>query len=318
MSSRVLVIKREEIDPHIRIRDCIPLVESAFAAAAEGRAELPAKYHHDGKFGLWFFMGGIVEPLGAMGIKLGCAPPGYASCQVIYYDHVTAEIRGIMEGMWVTALRTGAAAAGGAKHLARPDSKTVGIVGTGKVGWASLAALSTVFSLDRAYAADASEAARSAFVERAKEVYDFDVVEASVQEAVRAADILVTATPAKEPIVMAEWVSKGTHISAMGADGRGKQELDSEIHVRARIVCDIVEQCVEWGDINNTIRAGRLSAGRLVGTLGEVILGCKQGRVARDDITIFDATGMGIQDAAVAKLIYETAVRERLGTWAEL
>ena len=151
-----------------------------------------------------------------------------------------------------------------------------------------------------------------------KEVYDFDVVEASVEEAVRAADILVTATPAEEPIVMAEWVSKGTHISAMGADGRGKQELDSEIHVRARIVCDIVEQCVEWGDINNTIRAGRLSAGRLVGTLGEVILGCKQGRVARDDITIFDATGMGIQDAAVAKLIYETAVREGLGTWAEL
>lgn len=318
MSDRILVIRREDLEGHIRIGDCIPLVEKAFAAFAEGRAEMPTKYHYQGDFGMWFFMGGNVGPLGAMAIKLGCAPPGRTSCQVLYYDYVTAQPLALMEGLWVTALRTGAAAAVGAKYLARPDSRVVGIVGCGMVGWHSLGAICECFPVERVYAADINSDAQHAFVARAREQHGFSVVGASVEETVRAADILVTATPSREPLVRAEWVNPGAHISAMGADTRGKQELDSRLHQEARIVCDSVGQCIQWGDINNSVRAGLLDRDRLVGEIGEVILGRKQGRTSEEEITIFDATGMGIQDAAVAKLIYETAVQEGVGTWAEL
>ena len=104
----------------------------------------------------------------------------------------------------------------------------------------------------------------------------------------------------------------------MGADGRGKQELASDLHQKARILCDSVDQCLQWGDINNSIRAGLLSPDHLVGDIGEVILDRKRGRSTAEEITLFDATGLGIQDAAVARLIYDTALREGLGTWAEL
>jgi alanine dehydrogenase len=318
MSDKILVIKREDIDARIQIGDCIALVEQAFAAWAEGQAEMPTKYHYQGDFGMWFFMGGNIGSLGAMAVKLGCAPPERTSCQVIYYDHVTAQPLALMEGLWVTALRTGAAAAVGAKHLARPGSRTVGIIGCGRVGWHSLMALHECFPVERVYVADVNPDAQRMFVARAKERYGFPVIGSSVEEAARAADILVTATPAREPLVKAEWVRAGTHVSAMGADSPGKQELESQLHQKARIVCDSVAQCVQWGDINNSVRAGLLREEQIVGDIGEVIIGRKKGRMSEEDITIFDATGMGIQDAAVAKLIYETATREGLGTWAEL
>lgn len=318
MPSKILVVRQEAIAPYIHMRDCISLVEGAFAAAAEGTAVLPTKYHFRGDSSLWFFMGGSIEPQGAMGVKLGCALSGQVSAQVLCYDAKTGAPLALMDGMWVTALRTGAAAAVGARHLARPESKIVGIIGTGKVGWSSLLALNELFSLEKVYAADANTGARSSFAGRAKDVYPFPVIEASVEEAARAADILVTATPSRETVVQAEWVTAGTHISAMGADGRGKQELDSAIHQKARIVCDSVDQCLQWGDINNSIRAGLLSPAQLVGEIGEVILNRKQGRSSEEEITLFDATGLGIQDAAVARLIYDVTLREGLGTWAEL
>lgn len=325
MSSRILVIRDEEIDAHVHIRDCIPLVERAFSAAAEEKADLPAKYHYFGSRGLWFFMGGIVEPLEAMAIKLGSTRPDNVErglpggfSQVIYYDYETAEPLALMAGSRVTALRTGAAAAIGAKYLARPESKVAGIIGTGEVGWASLAALNECFPLEKVYAADISEDARADFVARAGQLYPFPVIEASFEEAVRVADIIVTATPAREPIVKREWASKGKHISAMGADSPGKQELDAAIYPEARIVCDSVEQCLEFGEINNAHGAGLLDEDWVVAEIGEVILGRKEGRISEGDITVFDSTGMGIQDAAVAKLIYETALDQGLGNWVEL
>ena len=318
MSTKLLVVQREETEPHVRIAECIPLVERAYTALIEGQAELPSKYHYGGAFGMWFFMGGQIPSLGAMAIKLGCAPPGRGSCQVIYYDHETAEPLALMEGLWVTHLRTGAAAAIGAKYLARPEAKTVAIVGTGRVGWFSLGALSECFALEKAYAADISADSRQVFAKRAKDRFAFPVVEAQIEEAVRSADIVVTATPARAPMVKAEWVRPGTHVSAMGADGRGKQELESGVHQKARIVVDRTEQCVQWGDINNSCRAGLVEESQIAGEIGEVILGRKQGRTSAADITLFDSTGMGIQDAAVAGLIYRTAVEHKLGTWVEL
>jgi alanine dehydrogenase len=325
MSPSVLVISGREIDGYVRIKDCLPLVEQAFTAMAMGGTDLPPKCHFLGSRGLWFFMGGIVEPLEAMAIKLGSTRPDNVKrglpagvSQVICYNCETAEPLAFMEGSRVTALRTGAAAAVGAKHLARPESNVAGIIGTGRVGSASLEALNECYCLDRVYVADVNEEARGSFVAAARELYPFPVIEASLEQAVRAADILITATPAREPIVKKQWLSKGQHISAMGADRSGKQEIEAAALSESRIVCDNVEQCLEYGELNNAYRAGLLDREWIVGEIGEVILGRKEGRRSNEEITLFDSTGMGIQDAVVAKLIYDTALRQGLGTLVEL
>ncbi|MFH1571231.1 MAG: ornithine cyclodeaminase family protein [Gemmatimonadota bacterium] len=316
--SRILVIRNDELDPHVSVADCMGPVEKSFVAITEGRAELPAKYHDRTPFGMWFFMGGHSAEDHAMAVKLGCAPAAGVSCQVIHYDAVTAAPLALMEGLRVTYLRTGAAAAIGARHLARPDSRVVAVLGAGRVGWYSLIALKECFDLQKVLVADAAPEAARSFAQRGAGVYDFPVEPASLEAATRAADIVITGTPAREPFVRDAWVRPGTHISAMGADTRGKQELDAAIHLRARVVCDYVAQCLKWGDINNTVADGGLQEGDLVGEIGEVILGRKPGRTADDEVTLFDATGMGIQDAVVAKLIYDTAERVGFGTAVEL
>ena len=315
--SRILVIRNDELDPHVSVADCITPVEQSFAALTEGRAQLPTKYHDRTDVGMWFFMGGHMGTENAMAVKLGCATANTLFCQVIHYDAQTAAPLALMEGLRVTYLRTGAAAAIGAKHMARPDSAGVAILGTGRVGWNSLVALDQCFSLQQAYAADIDEDAARDFATRASDAYSFPVEAASVEQACRNADIIITGTQATEPFVRDEWVAPGTHISAMGADTRGKQEVDSAVHLRSRLVCDRIDQCLIWGDINNTHHDGQLPPDHVIGEIGEIILGHKQARTNDEDITFFDATGMGIQDAAVAALIYETAEREAFGTPVE-
>ena len=161
--SRILVIRNDELDPHVSVADCIPPVEQSFAALTEGRAQLPTKYHDRTDVGMWFFMGGHMGTENAMAVKLGCATANTLFCQVIHYDAQTAEPLALMEGLRVTYLRTGAAAAIGAKHMARPDSAGVAILGTGRVGWNSLVALDQCFSLQQAYAADIDEDAARDF-----------------------------------------------------------------------------------------------------------------------------------------------------------
>jgi len=302
----------------VSVADCIAPVEQSFAALTEGRAQLPTKYHDRTDVGMWFFMGGHMGAENAMAVKLGCATENTLFCQVIHYDAETAEPLALMEGLRVTYLRTGAAAAIGAKYMARPNSSKVAILGVGRVGWNSLVALDQCFSLEQVYAADINHDAARDFATRAGDTYSFPVEPVSIEHASRNADIIITGTQAREPFVRDEWVGPGTHISAMGADTRGKQEVDSAVHERSRLVCDRIDQCLMWGDINNTHHDGRLEPADIVGEIGEVILGRKQARTGDDEVTFFDATGMGIQDAAVAALIYRTAEREGFGTAVEL
>lgn len=316
--ARILVVKNDDIDQHVSAADCIPLVEEAFRAMSAGQCELPAKYHDRGDWGLWFFMGGNIFPQQATAVKLGFAAQGRLTCQVIYYDHETCEPKGLFEGLKVTNLRTGAAAAIGAKYMARANARVAAFIGAGKVCWHSLDALAGTFALERVYVYDVEASAARAFAQRAAVRYGFPVEATTAEEAVRQADIVISATPSQAPIVQADWVRPGTHFSAMGADGHGKQELDSALHQRARIVCDRIEQCLKWGDINNSVSAGLVTAADIVGEIGQVIAGEVAGRTSPDEITLFDATGMGIQDAAVAKAIYDIAEREGLGTAVEL
>jgi alanine dehydrogenase len=126
-------------------------------------------------------------------------------------------------------------------------------------------------------------------------------------------DILVTTTPSREPIVMGEWISEGTHINAIGADAPGKEELDPRILKRAKIVVDDITQASHSGEINMPISKGLLSEKDIFCELGEVITGKKKARTRDSDITVFDSTGLAIQDVVTANMVYQKALEENMG-----
>lgn len=135
----------------------------------------------------------------------------------------------------------------------------------------------------------------------------------NVEEVVRGADVVVTVTPARGPIVKNEWISPGTHIAALGADKGGDQELEATILQRARIFVDDIRQCRTDGEINVPLSQGIIKEQDLIGEIGDVIIGKKQGRISDQDITLFDSTGIALQDSATIPLEYERAVAAGVG-----
>ncbi len=148
----------------------------------------------------------------------------------------------------------------------------------------------------------------------------FDVqvtVAADPQEAVAGKDIIVTTTASNTPLVQAQWISPGTHINAMGADAAGKQELDPAIFAKAKIFVDDWAQAQHSGEINVPLAQGLVPRENLLGSLGEVVAGKKPGRENSQEITIFDSTGLVIQDLALGKLVFELAQERGLGEYKE-
>jgi alanine dehydrogenase len=140
----------------------------------------------------------------------------------------------------------------------------------------------------------------------------------NVEDAVKGCDILVTTTPSTQPIVKNEWISEGMHINAIGSDAPGKEELDPEILKRAKIVVDDIEQAWHSGEINVPAAKGIISKADIYAELGEIIVGKKVGRESDEEITIFDSTGLAIQDLATATLVYKKAREKNLGFEVEL
>ncbi len=216
----------------------------------------------------------------------------------------------------VGSLRTGAAAAIGAKYLAREDIDTVGVVGTGRIGRASLLCLSKVREFDAAYVHSGRRRDEEFAGEMAK-MLGVDVIASdSVEDVVRKADALVTATYATEPIIRGKWVREGAHISGMGADGPMKAEIDAEAFRRASKIVIDGEKCLEIGEIARPMMEGVLKPGDIFGKIGEVVAGVKPGREDDSEITVFESDGTHIQSAAVAWLIYRRLREAGLGVEA--
>jgi alanine dehydrogenase len=135
----------------------------------------------------------------------------------------------------------------------------------------------------------------------------------TVADAVKGSDIVTTITPTKAPIVMDAWVEEGVHINAVGADAPGKQELDPKILKRAKVVVDDLEQASHGGEINVPINSGIMNAGDVYAEIGDLITGKKPARTSDREITIFDSTGLAIQDAASAAAVYKKALQRKVG-----
>jgi ornithine cyclodeaminase/alanine dehydrogenase-like protein (mu-crystallin family) len=206
----------------------------------------------------------------------------------------------------VTLRRTAAASALAARHLARPESESLFICGCGEQGAAHLAALCAVLPLRRVYAFDRAPDQTRAFVQRA--AAPGLTIEAVIHvDAARQCDVIATCTTATRAFLDRGSVGSGSFIAAVGADSPGKSEIAPGLMADALVVADRIEQCEMMGDLHHAISAGAMTRADVHGELGELVTGRKAGRTAPDQITLFDSTGMGLQDAAAAAFIYARA-----------
>ena len=300
------------------IREVTRAVEEAFVAYERGAAQMPAKSYIDlpQYNGDFRSMPAYLDTGGwdAAGLKWVNVhpdnPDGYDLPTVmgtmIYSDPETAFPLAVMDGTALTMKRTGAAAAVATDHLAIEDATSMGIVGAGVQSYTQLEAIARIRPIEEVVIADVNEERVERFIEAFEE---FDVRGGSIAEAGHC-DVLSTVTPVEAPIVGKADVGDHTHVNAMGADAEGKHELEDELLEAATVVIDDHEQCTHSGEINVPYSEGVLTDGDIYGEIGEIIVGDREGRTDETGVTVFDSTGLAIQDVAAAHVVYEHAAAD--------
>jgi alanine dehydrogenase len=303
-----LLLDRNAIKALLRMPDVINVVEEAFRMCGEGKGKMPAKVYLALEHGDFRAMPAALP--GCAGVKWVNVHPNNPSlglpsvmAVLIYSDPETGYPLAIMDATEITAYRTGAAAAIASKYLARRSPRTMGVIGAGYQAYTQILAHAELFNPIAINAFDISKAA----VDRlGQSLPHLSIKSCSIQETA-ACDIVCTLTPSRSPIVKREWIIAGTHINAVGADAPGKQELEPSILKEAIVVVDDLKQASGSGEINVPIQKGLYSTNEVYGTLAEVIVGKKKGRTDSRAITVFDSTGIAVEDIAVAKLLFDKA-----------
>ena len=316
--TETLVITRKDVSELLSLRDCIDAVECAFRLHGEGRAPAP------GVLGIHATGGGFHIKAGTLPLlrnyfaaKANANFPrnpaqGLPTIQgvALLFDADNGKLLAVMDSMEITILRTGAATAVAAKYLARTDSRTATICGCGVQGRVQLRAIREARPIEKVFVWDINQDAAERFVaEMAGEAGLAIAPAGELPPALGQSDICVTCTPAKKFFIRKQDVPAGMFIAAVGADNEEKQELDPGLFVPAhKVVVDVREQCTRIGDLHHALAAGTATAASVHGELGEVVCGKKPGRTSADEITIFDSTGMALQDVAAAAMVYERAI----------
>ena len=315
---RTLLISRRDVASLLTRDACLRLVEDAFRSYARKRAVLPSKLYLTLPEGDFRAMPAFLESPPACGLKWVNVHPGNSRrglptvmALIVLNDPRTGFPLAIMDGTLITQMRTGAAGAVSASYLARKESRTLGLIGCGVQAETQLSFLLRRFPLKRVLVWGPTASNRNQFLRRMRRVAPILQPTPSIEEAVRSSDIVTTVTPSRRPLIRADWVKPGTHLNAIGADAKGKQELDPALLKRARVVVDDREQSCHSGELNVPFSKGLISARDIDATLGEVIIGKKGGRRSSKEVTVFDSTGLAIQDLAVASWIYQKALAKK-------
>jgi len=294
------------------IREVNRLVEEAFAEHGRGRVQMPPKIYVTFDQGDFRTMPAYIPSLSLAGVKIVNVHPGNPKigfptvmALLVILDPGTGIPVAILNATALTDLRTGAAGGIAAKYLAPSRSLTLGLIGSGRQAAAQLDAIAAELEVTEIKVWSRNEKNAVAFC---KKYSTLDCVVESLAK-VCECNLVVTSTPSREPVIRNEWIHEGTHINAIGADAPGKQELDPGILQRARVFVDDPAQAVHSGEINVPIAKGLFSLERIEGTLGEVVLGRKK-RMSADEVTVFDSTGLAIQDLAIAEIAMKS--RERV------
>ena len=311
-----LLLDREAVDTNARMGEVIDAVSEAFAAYERGDCLMPAKsyieldqYNGDFRSMPAYMDAGEWDAAGIKWVNVHPDNPEKFDLPtvigtMIYSDPENAVPLAIMDGTELTMKRTGAAAAVATDHLAIPEARSMGLVGAGVQSYTQLEAIAEVRPIEEVVVSDLDADAVDAFVEAFSD--RFDVRAGSIAEAA-ACDVLSTVTPSTEPLVSRADLGAHTHVNAMGADAAAKQELDAEILRDAKLVIDDHSQTTHSGEISIPYSEGVIDDSDIHGAVGEIVVGDRSGRTEEDGITVFDSTGLAIQDVASAHVIYEHA-----------
>ena len=323
---QALILREPEIRALLDPRGCLQAVEAAFSAYARGQAELPvvinlevpehrgevhvkAGYLHTGPYYAVKIASGFLD-----NTQLGLPT---SDGMVLVFDAVTGAVAALLlDNGYITDLRTAMAGAVAAKHLARATVETVAVVGSGAQARYQIRSLTLVREPREVRVWGRNQEKAAACIEDlSRPTTDLRfVLASSVREAVKGADVVITVTAAREPLVQADWIARGALIIAVGSDGPDKQELAVEVLARAdRIVADSLPQCLRLGEIHHAVEKGAIPKEKVTAELGQITAGLKPGRTSDDEIIVCDLTGVGVQDIAAASLVLQRALQDGKG-----
>ncbi|AJC83131.1 ornithine cyclodeaminase (plasmid) [Rhizobium etli bv. phaseoli str. IE4803] len=324
---RTLLLKKDEVRRLVSKTDVIGAVEEAYKAYSSGQVEQPPylgihlpshRGEIDFKLGYYKVNETISMKAHSGGFKNNPAEHGVPNSMgtILLFDARSCALICIMDGSLITGIRTGAAGAVSVKALARKNARTIASIGTGNQARMQIRAINEIMKIEKIHAWDSTPETGCKYkADIERELGIPVIVASSKKEAVEQADILVTTTRGTGSLVEANWVKPGTHIVAIGTDQRGKQELDPELFRNAKIIVDSLSQCTEKGETWHPLNKNIIAKDDIHGEIGEVLLGRKPGRESDDEITIFDSTGMAIQDNTTASKIYQNAIADNVGTF---
>jgi ornithine cyclodeaminase len=323
----VLILCHEEVADLLPMGECIGLMSDALASLAEGRVHQPLRSivrpaGAAGMLGLMPAYSSAARPafgLKAISVFPGNPARGLDSHQgaVLLFSAETGEPLAFVNASAVTAVRTAAVSGAATRVLAREDAGDLAVVGAGVQARSHVEAMSHVRALRRCRVVSRNVEHARRLAEELKGSYSFPVeaVE-TVEEALRGADLIVTATSSAEPVVRREWVSAGAHVNAVGACFPSTRELDAATVAASRLFVDSVESLFnESGDYLMAVREGAVGPEHIRAELGEVLAGMKPGRTSPEEITLFKSLGLAIEDLAAAAYLYDKCQEMGAGTW---
>jgi alanine dehydrogenase len=323
-----LILNRSDVISVLDMKDCMNVVEKAFAELANGTAVLPLRTGIKPSDGISLYMPAYLKEMGALACKVVTVykdnPAKYdmptTIGKVLLQDINTGDVICIMDGGYLTAVRTGAASGVATKFLSRDESnQTAGIFGAGVQAKMQLWAVATARELKHAIVFDISDEAMNKFITEMSGKLNIEIKKAKSSAEVLKSDIICTASSSAEPLFDGKMVLEGTHINGIGSHSPGARELDTEIIKRSMFIGDSREACFsEAGDIMIPLKEGAITEDHFYAELGEIITGKKKGRPDGKTITLFKSNGLAIQDVAAAKVVYESAIAKGIGTEVEI
>ncbi len=322
-----LVLTGAEVMRILTMDLALAAAREAFTAYGEGRVNMPPKAYLTLATGDFRAMYGeiFLESGHVCGFKWVNVHPQNPKrglltvmAKIVLNDPETGLEWADMDGTHITNFRTGAAGGVAAEALSRPDSRYLGVIGSGQQARTQIAAILKVRPIKEVIICDCAHQRALTLREEVQAAYGVKTrLEPTPRETALAADILVTATSSSIPLVERGWVKPGTHINAIGADAAGKQELDPDILKTAKIIVDDWAQASHSGEINVPLRRGEITPEQVNGSLGEVLTGRKPGRQSAEEITVFDSTGLIIQDLSLGFAVFLEARKRGLGEMKE-
>lgn len=328
----MLAISREDLKELVSMNQCIELVKDAFVELYQNRAEVPLRLGLDVDPGkdVTLLMPALMPKLGALGFKVvsvfqsnSTRDIPVTSAMVTMVDAETGVPNAVLNGSYLTQLRTGAVTGAGAQLMSREDSRNLVVIGGGAQGVTQAAAVAAVRDIESITVVDRFEASFPRFKKAVEEdwpgIADKLHFTTDPEKPVREADIICLATTSKQPVFDASWVKPGTHVSGVGSFTPEMQETPEAFVINARIVVDMAEHALaETGDLIIPIEKGTLKPDDIAGELGGLVLGEFQGRTSEEELTFFKSVGNAVQDIAVGNYAVQQAKEKGIGQEIDL